>query len=602
MTKIDHIRNFAIIAHIDHGKSTIADRIIHTCGGLTEREMKAQVLDSMDIERERGITIKAQTVKLNYKAKNGKEYILNIIDTPGHVDFSYEVSRSLYACEGSILIVDSTQGVEAQTLANVYQALDTKHEIVPVLNKVDLPASDLEKTKKQIEDVIGIDTENAIPCSGKTGEGIEDILEQIIISLPAPEGDKDANLKCLLVDSWYDTYLGVVILVRVIDGKISKNMKIKMMSTNQEYIIEKVGVFTPKATDVNELNAGEIGFIITGIKILSETKVGDTICDANKPLKEALPGFKPSKPVVFCGLFPVDSSEYQKLKDGLGKLQLNDASFSYEAESSSALGLGFRCGFLGLLHLEIITERLEREFDINLLTTTPGVVYKVYMNKGEVIELQNPSSLPESTLIKYIEEPWIKATVITPDQYLGAIIKVCQDKRGIQTNLSYSGNRAVLNYEIPLNEVVFDFNDRLKSMTSGYASFDYEIIGHREGDLVKLGILVNSEPVDALSMMVYKGFAQTVGREVCEKLKDLIPRHNFMIPVQAAIGGKIIARETIKGFKKDVLTKIHGGGARDRKRKLLDKQKKGKARGKQFGKVEIPQEAFIGVLKISKEK
>ena len=601
MDKIDHIRNFAIIAHIDHGKSTIADRIIHKCGGLTDREMKAQVLDSMDIERERGITIKAQTVKLNYKAKNGKDYILNIIDTPGHVDFSYEVSRSLYACEGSILIVDSTQGVEAQTLANVYQALDTKHEIVPVLNKIDLPASDLEKTKKQIEDVIGLDTSNAIPCSGKTGEGIEDILEQIIVSLPAPEGEKDADLKCLLVDSWYDTYLGVVILVRVINGKISKNMKIKMLSTKQEYIIEKVGVFTPKATDVNELNAGEIGFITTGIKVLSETKVGDTICDATKPSQEALPGFKPSKPVVFCGLFPVDSSEYQKLKDGLSKLQLNDASFSFEAESSSALGLGFRCGFLGLLHLEIITERLEREFDINLLTTTPGVVYKVHMNKGEVIELQNPSSLPDPTLIKFIEEPWIKATIITPDQYLGPIIKVCQDKRGVQTNLSYSGNRAVLNYEIPLNEVVFDFNDRLKSMTSGYASFDYEIIGHREGDLVKLGILVNAEPVDALSMMVHKDFAQTVGREVCEKLRDLIPRHNFMIPVQAAIGGKIIARETIKGFKKDVLTKIHGGGARDRKRKLLDKQKKGKARGKQFGKVEIPQEAFIGVLKINKD-
>jgi len=597
MSTIDNIRNFAIIAHIDHGKSTIADRIIHNCGGLTEREMKAQVLDSMDIERERGITIKAQTVKLNYKAKDGKEYILNIIDTPGHVDFSYEVSRSLYACEGSILIVDSTQGVEAQTLANVYQALDINHEIVPVLNKVDLPASDLEKTKKQIEDVIGIDTENAIPCSGKTGEGIGDILEQIIKSLPGPKGKKEEVLKCLLVDSWYDTYLGVVILVRVIDGKISKNMKIKMMSTEQEYIIEKVGVFTPKATDINELNAGEIGFITTGIKVLSETKVGDTICDASNPLKEALPGFKPSKPVVFCGLFPVDSSEYQKLKDGLGKLQLNDASFSFEAESSSALGLGFRCGFLGLLHLEIITERLEREFDINLLTTTPGVVYKVHLNKGEIIELQNPSSLPETTLIKYIEEPWIKATIITPDQYLGAIIKVCQDKRGVQTNLSYSGNRAVLNYEIPLNEVVFDFNDRLKSMTSGYASFDYEIIGHKEGDLVKLGILVNAEPVDALSMMVHKDFAQTVGREVCEKLKDLIPRHNFMIPVQAAIGGKIIARETIKGFKKDVLTKIHGGGARDRKRKLLDKQKKGKARGKQFGKVEIPQEAFINLEK-----
>ena len=602
MTTIDHIRNFAIIAHIDHGKSTIADRIIHKCGGLTDREMKAQVLDSMDIERERGITIKEQKVKLNYKSKNGKDYILNIIDTPGHVDFSYEVSRSLYACEGSILIVDSTQGVEAQTLANVYQALDINHEIVPVLNKIDLPASDLEKTKKQIEDVIGIDTSNAIPCSGKTGEGIEEILEQIIKTLPGPKVKKEEILKCLLVDSWYDSYLGVVILVRVINGKISKNMKVKMMSTNQEYVIEKVGVFTPKVKDVVELNSGEIGFIITGIKNLSETKVGDTICEASKPLKEALPGFKPSKPVVFCGLFPVDSSEYQKLKDGLGKLQLNDASFSYEAESSSALGLGFRCGFLGLLHLEIITERLEREFDINLLTTTPGVVYKVHLNKGDVIDLQNPSSLPDPTHIKFIEEPWIKATIITPDQYLGPIIKMCQDKRGMQINLSYSGNRAVLNYELPLNEVVFDFNDRLKSMTSGYASFDYEIIEHREGDLVKLGILVNSEPVDALAMMIHKNFAQTTGREVCEKLKDLIPRHNFMIPVQAAIGGKIIARETIKGFKKDVLTKIHGGGATDRKRKLLEKQKKGKAKSKQFGRVEIPQEAFIGVLRINNKQ
>jgi len=600
MSEIDNIRNFAIIAHIDHGKSTIADRIIHKCGGLTEREMKAQVLDSMDIERERGITIKAQTVKLNYKSKNGKNYILNIIDTPGHVDFSYEVSRSLYACEGSILIVDSTQGVEAQTLANVYQALDINHEIVPVLNKIDLAASDIEKTKKQIEDVIGIDTANAVPCSGKTGEGIEEILEQIIKILPSPKGTKEEILKCLLVDSWYDSYLGVVILVRVIDGQIKKHMKIKMMSTNQEYIVEKVGVFTPKPKDINELNSGEIGFIITGIKNLSDTKVGDTICEASRPLNEALPGFKPSKPVVFCGLFPVDSSEYQKLKDGLAKLQLNDSSFSYEAESSSALGLGFRCGFLGLLHLEIITERLEREFDINLLTTTPGVVYKVHLNKGDILDLQNPSNLPDQTLIKFIEEPWIKATIITPDEYLGSIIKLCQDKRGVQTNLSYSGNRAVLNYEIPLNEVVFDFNDRLKSMTSGYASFDYEIIEHRQGELVKLGILVNAEPVDALAMMVHKDFAQSIGREVCEKLKDLIPRHNFMIPIQAAIGGKIIARETIKGFKKDVLTKIHGGGARDRKRKLLDKQKKGKVRSKQFGRVEIPQEAFIGVLKINK--
>ncbi len=601
MSNNEVIRNFSIIAHIDHGKSTLADRLIHKCGGLTDREMKEQVLDSMDIERERGITIKAQTVRLNYKAKDGKKYILNIIDTPGHVDFSYEVSRSLYACEGSILIVDSTQGVEAQTLANVYQALEINHEIIPVLNKIDLPASDIDRTKKQIEDVIGIGTEDAIPCSGKTGEGVEEILEKIIKKLPSPKGKESDSLKCLLVDSWYDSYLGVVTLVRVIDGIISKNMRIKMMSTNQEYIVEKVGVFTPKPKNIESLSSGEIGFIITGIKNLSETKVGDTICDANKPLKQLLPGFKPSKPVVFCGLFPVDSSEYQKLKDGLAKLQLNDSSFLFEAESSSALGLGFRCGFLGLLHLEIITQRLEREFDINLLTTTPGVVYKVHLNSGKVINLHNPSSLPDSTHIKSIEEPWIKATIITPDEYLGLIIKVCQDKRGIQKNLAYSGNRAVLSYELPLNEVVFDFYDKLKSLSSGYASFDYEIIEHREGDLVKLGILVNSEPVDALSMMIHKDFAQSIGREVCEKLKDLIPRHNFMIPVQAAIGGKIIARETIKGFKKDVLTKIHGGGARDRKRKLLDKQKKGKTRSKQFGRVEIPQEAFIGVLKISKD-
>ncbi len=599
---IDNIRNFAIIAHIDHGKSTIADRIIHMCGGLTDREMKAQVLDSMDIERERGITIKAQTVKLNYKAKDGKNYILNIIDTPGHVDFSYEVSRSLYACEGSILIVDSTQGVEAQTLANVYQALDINHEVIPVLNKIDLPASDIDRTNKQIEDVIGIDTSNAVPCSGKTGEGIDNILEQIVNILPGPKGKKEDKLKCLLVDSWYDTYLGVVILVRVIDGKISKNMKIKMMSSKQDYVVEKVGVFTPKPKDINQLNAGEIGFITTGIKVLSETKVGDTICDANKMLNEALPGFKPSKPVVFCGLFPVDSSEYKKLKDGLAKLQLNDASFSFEPESSSALGLGFRCGFLGLLHLEIVTERLEREFDINLLTTTPGVVYKIHMNNGKIEDLQNPSSLPDPTLIKLIEEPWIKATIITPDQYLGSIIKMCQNKRGIQINLTYSGNRAVLSYELPLNEVVFDFNDRLKSMTSGYASFDYEIMGHKEGDLVKMGILVNGEPVDALAIIIHKDFAQSTGREICEKLKDLIPKHNFMIPIQAARGGKIIARETIKGFKKDVLTKIHGGGATDRKRKLLEKQKKGKARAKQFGKVEIPHEAFIGILKIENSK
>ena len=596
------IRNFSIIAHIDHGKSTLADRLIQKCGGLTDREMKEQVLDSMDIERERGITIKAQTVRLNYKAKDGKNYILNIIDTPGHVDFSYEVSRSLSACEGSILIVDSTQGVEAQTLANVYKALDNNHEIIPVLNKIDLPASDTEKVKKQIEDVIGIDTSHSINCSGKTGEGVDDILESIIKILPSPKGNKESSLKCLLVDSWYDSYLGVVILVRVIDGSLRKDMEIKMMSNNTKHTIEKVGVFTPKPKDVDKISSGEIGFIITGIKNLSDTKVGDTICDTLNSIDKPLPGFKPSKPVVFCGLFPVDNSEYQKLKDGLAKLQLNDSSFSYEPEASSALGLGFRCGFLGLLHLEIITQRLEREFDIALITTTPGVIYKINKRDGSVQELQNPVDMPDPTQILSIEEPWIKATIITPDQYLGSVIKTCQDKRGIQNNLTYSGNRAVLSYELPLNEVVFDFYDRIKSISSGYASFDYEIIGYREGDLVKMGILVNTEPVDALSMIIFKEFAQTQGRLVCEKLKELIPRHNFQIPIQAAIGGKIIARETIKGYKKDVLTKIHGGGARDRKRKLLDKQKKGKVRAKQFGKVEIPQEAFIGVLKINKEK
>jgi len=601
MSDINKVRNFAIIAHIDHGKSTIADRMIQICGGLSKREMKEQVLDSMDIERERGITIKAQTVKLNYKSKDGNEYILNIIDTPGHVDFSYEVSRSLLACEGSVLIVDSSQGVEAQTLANVYQALDSNHHIIPVLNKIDLPASDVEKVKKQIEDVIGIETSKAISCSGKTGEGIEEILESIVKDLPPPKGDQSSKLKSLLVDSWYDSYLGVVILVRVLDGSIKKGMKVKLMSTDQEYEIEKVGIFTPKPKDIDELNSGEIGFIITGIKSLSETKVGDTICDPKDPIDKPLPGFKPSKPVVFCGLFPVDSSEYQRLKDGLAKLKLNDSSFSFEPESSSALGLGFRCGFLGLLHLEIITQRLEREFDINLITTTPGVVYKINKINNQIVDLQNPTTMPDPSQIKFIEEPWIKATIITPDEYLGSIIKICQDKRGIQKDLSYSGNRAVLVYELPLNEVVFDFYDRLKSITSGYASFDYEITGYKEGNLVKLGILVNNEPVDALSMIIHKEFAQNQGRLVCEKLKDLIPRHNFMIPIQAAIGGKIIARESIKGFKKDVLTKIHGGGARDRKRKLLEKQKKGKARAKQFGRVEIPQEAFIGVLKINKE-
>ena len=595
------IRNFSIIAHIDHGKSTLADRLIHKCGGLTDREMKEQVLDTMDIERERGITIKAQTVRLNYKAKDGKKYILNIIDTPGHVDFSYEVSRSLSACEGSILIVDSSQGVEAQTLANVYQALDNNHEIIPVLNKIDLPAANTEKVKKQIEDVIGIDTNHSINCSGKTGEGVDDILESIVKNLPSPKGNINNPLKSLLVDSWYDSYLGVVILVRVIDGSLKKGMKVKMMSNNTEHTIEKVGVFTPKPQDIDKISSGEIGFIITGIKNLSDTKVGDTICDSSDPIDKPLPGFKPSKPVVFCGLFPVDNSEYQKLKDGLAKLKLNDSSFSYEPEASSALGLGFRCGFLGLLHLEITTQRLEREFDIALITTTPGVIYKINNRNGSVKELQNPTDMPDPTQILSIEEPWIKAIIITPDQYLGSIIKICQEKRGSQKNLTYSGTRAVISYELPLNEVVFDFYDRIKSVSSGYASFDYEITGYKEGDLVKMGILVNTEPVDALSMIIHKDFAQSQGRLVCEKLKELIPRHNFQIPIQAAIGGKIIARETIKGFKKDVLTKIHGGGARDRKRKLLDKQKKGKARAKQFGKVEIPQEAFIGVLKINKE-
>ena len=601
MSNNEDIRNFSIIAHIDHGKSTLADRLIHKCGGLSDREMKEQVLDSMDIERERGITIKAQTVRLNYEAKDGKNYILNIIDTPGHVDFSYEVSRSLSACEGSILIVDSSQGVEAQTLANVYQALENNHEIIPVLNKIDLPAADTEKVKKQIEDVIGIDTNHSINCSGKTGEGVDNILESIVKIFPSPRGDVKKPLKCLLVDSWYDSYLGVVILVRVIDGNLKRGMEIKMMSNNSKHIIEKVGVFTPKPKDVEEISSGEIGFIITGIRSLSDTKVGDTICDPSNPIDKPLSGFKASKPVVFCGLFPVDNSEHQKLKDGLAKLKLNDSSFSYEAESSTALGLGFRCGFLGLLHLEIVTQRLEREFDINLITTTPGVIYKINKKDGSVQELQNPTDMPDPVQIVSIEEPWIKATIITPDQYLGSVIKICQDKRGIQTNLTYSGNRAVLSYELPLNEVVFDFYDRIKSISSGYASFDYEIIGYKEGNLVKMGILVNSEPVDALSMIISKNSAQSHGRMVCEKLKELIPKHNFQIPIQAAIGGKIIARETIKGFKKDVLTKIHGGGARDRKRKLLDKQKKGKTRAKQFGQVEIPQEAFIGVLKISKD-
>ena len=597
----DLIRNFSIVAHIDHGKSTLADRLIQTCGGLQAREMKEQVLDSMDIERERGITIKAQTVRLDYKHKDGKNYILNIMDTPGHVDFSYEVSRSLAACEGSLLVVDSTQGVEAQTLANVYQAMDNNHEIVVVLNKADLPASEPEIVKKEIEDVIGLDTSDAILASGKTGIGIEDILNAIVEKLPPPKTESNDRLKALLVDSWYDSYLGVVILVRVIDGFIKKDDEILMMSNGAKYQIDKVGVFTPKPIDKDTLGPGEMGFIVTGIKSVSETKVGDTITLAKNPITQILPGFKPSKPVVFCGLFPVDSSDYGLLRDSLGKLSLNDSSLLYEPESSSALGLGFRCGFLGLLHLEIAVQRLDREYDLNLITTTPGVVYKLEKLDGTKNDLQNPSSMPEPNYIKAINEPWINATLITPDEYLGSIIKLCEEKRGLQKNLSYSGNRAVLKYELPLNEVVFDFYDRLKSITSGYASFDYEISEYKEGDLIKLSVLVNAEPVDALSMIIHREFATRQGRLICEKLKELIPRHQFQIPIQAAIGGKIIARETIQGFKKDVLTKIHGGGARDRKRKLLDKQKKGKSRMKKFGNVEIPQEAFVGVLKINKD-
>jgi GTP-binding protein LepA len=601
MSSTELIRNFSIVAHIDHGKSTLADRLIQTCGGLQSREMKEQVLDSMDIERERGITIKAQTVRLNYKHKDGKTYILNIMDTPGHVDFSYEVSRSLAACEGSLLIVDSTQGVEAQTLANVYQAMDNNHEIVVVLNKADLPASEPELVKQEIQDVIGLDTSNAILASGKTGIGIEDILTAIVEKLPAPISESNDRLKALLVDSWYDSYLGVVILVRIIDGYIKRDDEILMMSNGAKYKIDKVGVFTPKPISKDNLGPGEMGYIVTGIKSVSETKVGDTITLSKNSITKALPGFKPSKPVVFCGLFPVDSSDYGLLRDSLGKLSLNDSSLIYEAESSSALGLGFRCGFLGLLHLEIAVQRLDREYNLNLITTTPGVVYKLEKIDGTKSDLQNPSSMPEPNFIKTIKEPWIDATLITPDEYLGSIIKLCEEKRGLQKNLSYSGNRAVLKYELPLNEVVFDFYDRLKSISSGYASFDYEITDYKDGDLIKLSVLVNAETVDALSMIIHREFAVRQGRLICEKLKELIPRHQFQIPIQAAIGGKVIARETIQGFKKDVLTKIHGGGARDRKRKLLDKQKKGKSRMKQFGNVEIPQEAFIGVLKINKD-
>jgi GTP-binding protein LepA len=596
-TALDHIRNFSIIAHIDHGKSTLADRLIQMTGGLETREMVEQVLDSMDIERERGITIKAQTVRLSYKAKDGETYVLNLMDTPGHVDFAYEVSRSLAACEGSLLVVDASQGVEAQTLANVYQAIDNHHEIVPILNKVDLPAADTDRVKEQIEEVIGIDASDAVPISAKTGVGIPDVLEAIVTRLPPPKGDAQAPLKAMLVDSWYDTYLGVVVLVRIVDGVMRKGQKIRMMEAGATYEVERMGVFTPKMVELKELGPGEIGFINASIKEVADTQVGDTITDERKPCAEKLPGFRPTQPVVFCGLFPVDAADFEDLRSAVGKLRLNDASFTFEMETSAALGFGFRCGFLGLLHLEIIQERLEREFNLDLIATAPSVVYKMKLVDGSEIELHNPVDMPDVTRIREIEEPWIKATIMTPDEYLGSVLKLCQDKRGIQLDLSYAGSRALVVYELPLNEVVFDFYDRLKSVSKGYASFDYHIADYRESDLVRLQILVNGEAVDALSMLVHKTRAESRGRAICEKLKDVIPPHMFQIPVQAAIGGKIVARETIRALRKDVTAKCYGGDA-TRKRKLLDKQKEGKKRMRQFGKVEIPQEAFIQVLKV----
>ena len=594
---LDHIRNFSIVAHIDHGKSTLADRLIQTTGGLEAREMKEQVLDSMDIERERGITIKAQTVRLKYHAQNGEDYILNLIDTPGHVDFAYEVNRSLAAVEGSLLVVDATQGVEAQTLANVYHAMDVNHEIVPVINKVDLPAADVGKVKQQIEDVIGLDASDALEISAKTGLGIDTVLEAIVHRLPAPKGDVKAPLKALLVDSWYDTYLGVVVLIRVIDGTIRKGQRIRMMNANAAYELDRVGVFTPKLVDIGELGPGEIGFFTASIKQVADTNVGDTITDDRKPTEHALPGFRPAQPVVFCGLFPVDASDFELLREAMGKLRLNDASFSYEMETSAALGFGFRCGFLGLLHLEIIQERLSREFDLDLIATAPSVVYEIALTNGETLSLHNPADMPDVVRIAEIREPWIKATILTPDEYLGSILKLCQDRRGIQRNMTYVGNRAMLEYELPLNEVVFDFYDRLKSVSKGYASFDYSLADYRAGDLVKLTILVNAEPVDALSMLVHRNAAEARGRQMCEKLKELIPPHLFVIPIQAAIGGKIIARETVRAMRKDVTAKCYGGDA-TRKRKLLEKQKKGKARMRQYGNVDIPQEAFIAALKM----
>jgi GTP-binding protein LepA len=599
MTPRDKIRNFSIIAHIDHGKSTLADRIIQMTGGLAEREMVEQVLDSMDIERERGITIKAQTVRLDYRARDGQDYVLNLMDTPGHVDFAYEVSRCLAACEGSLLVVDSSQGVEAQTLANVYKAIDQNHEIVPVLNKVDLPAADVPRVKQQIEDVIGLDASDALEISAKTGVGVDSVLEAIVTRLPPPrEGDTDKPLKALLVDAYYDLYLGVVVIVRIIDGTLRKKQKVKMMKTGASYELDRVGVFKPgKLVDAGELGPGEVGFFTASIKTVADCSVGDTVTDDRKPAEEALPGFREVQPVVFCGLFPVDAADFEDLRAAMGKLRLNDASFSFEMETSAALGFGFRCGFLGLLHLEIIQERLSREFDLDLIATAPSVVYEIHMTDGSTIELHNPADMPDVVRISDIYEPWIEATIFTPDDYLGGILKLCQDRRGIQKELSYVGNRAMVKYELPLNEVVFDFYDRLKSISKGYASFDYNQIERREGDLVKLQILVNDEPVDALSMLTHRGRAEARGRAMCEKLKDLIPRQMFKIPIQAAIGGKVIARETISALRKDVTAKCYGGDA-TRKRKLLDKQKEGKKRMRQFGKVEIPQEAFVAALKM----
>ena len=600
MTDLKHIRNFSIIAHIDHGKSTLADRLIEFCGAVEKREMTDQILDSMDIEKERGITIKAQTVRLKYKAKDGHTYTLNLMDTPGHVDFGYEVSRCLAACEGSLLVVDASQGVEAQTLANVYKAMDAGHEMVPVLNKIDLPAADPERAKAQIEEVIGIDASDALQISAKTGIGIEETLEAIVTRLPAPSGDASVPLKAMLVDSWYDTYLGVIILVRVKEGTLTKGAKIRMMSTGSAYTVEQLGVFTPKKVPVSELLPGEVGYIITGIKQVADCKIGDTITEERRPADAPLPGFKPSQSVVFCGLYPTDAGEFEHLKDSLAKLRLNDASFEYETESSTALGFGFRCGFLGMLHLEIIQERLEREFDLDLITTAPSVVYRMHLTDGAMIELHNPNDMPDVTKIDHIDEPWIRATIMTPDDYLGNILSLCTEKRGVQENLTYVGSRAMLVYKLPLNEVVFDFYDRLKSCSKGYASFDYELTEYSESDLVKMNILVNGEPVDALALIVHRTQSDFRGRRLCERLKDLIPKHMFPIPIQAAIGGKIIARETISAMRKDVLAKCYGGDI-TRKRKLLDKQKKGKKKMREIGNVNIPQSAFLAALKMGDE-